>query len=100
MRTSHSEYRPIPMSARQVLQSYALLRTMHFDACTYTLNVNLNGFTVSTQVCNHNSVNCHFRCYVWPPKRERPWDIPYGTSIHVSSLSPKILVSTDIHVEA
>ena len=36
--------------------------------CTH---VNLNGFAVSTQVCNHNSVNCilsnHFRCYVWPP---------------------------------
>ena len=50
MRMSHSEYHPIPMSAHQVLQSYALLRTMRFDAHTYTLNVNLNGFTVSTQV--------------------------------------------------
>ena len=30
--------------------------------------VHLNGFVVSTQVCNRNSVNCilcnHFRCYV------------------------------------
>ena len=25
---------------------------MRFDACAYTLNVNLNGFVVSTQVCN------------------------------------------------
>ena len=32
MGKSHSEYRPIPMSARQVLQSYALLRTARFDA--------------------------------------------------------------------
>ena len=29
---SHSEYRSILMSARQVLQSYALLRTACFDA--------------------------------------------------------------------
>ena len=70
MRMSHSEYHPIPMSARQVLQSYALLRTMRFDArvlrtmrfdarvYALNVNVNLNGFAVSTQVCNHNSVNC------------------------------------------
>ena len=32
MGMSHSEYRPIPMSARQVLQNYALLRTARFDA--------------------------------------------------------------------
>ena len=56
MRMPHSEYHPIPMSAHQVLQNYALLRTMHFDARTYTLNVNLNGFTVSTQVCLITSV--------------------------------------------
>ena len=39
MRMSHSEYRPILMSAHQVLQSYALLRTTRFDACGYTLMV-------------------------------------------------------------
>ena len=30
MGMSHTEYRPIPMSARQVLQSYTLLRTARF----------------------------------------------------------------------
>ena len=48
MRLSYSEYRPIPMSTCQVLQSYALLRTAHFDAC-FDAHVNLNGFGVSTQ---------------------------------------------------
>ena len=38
MRMSHSEYRPIPMSARQVLQSYALLRTTRINGRAYTLN--------------------------------------------------------------
>ena len=40
MRMSNSEYRPIPMSARQILQSYALLKTTDLDACCM---VNLNG---------------------------------------------------------
>ena len=51
MRMSHSEYRPIPMSTREVLQSTALLKTMRFDACAYTLNVNLNGLAVSIPKC-------------------------------------------------
>jgi len=37
MRMSHSEYHPILMSAHQVLQSYALLRTTRFNAHAYTL---------------------------------------------------------------
>ena len=59
-RVSHAQrvYHSILMSSHQVLHSYALLRTTRFDACTYALNVNLNGFAVLTQVCNHNSVNC------------------------------------------
>ena len=49
-------------------EPYAL---MHVRKLWCTQHVNLNGFTVSTQVSNHNSVNYilsdHFPCYVWPP---------------------------------
>ena len=42
------------MSARQVLQSYTLLRIAGFDARFDARSVvNLNGFAVSSQVCNH-----------------------------------------------
>ena len=54
---SHSKYRPIPMTTRQVLQSYAFLRTACFDA---RCMVNLNGFAVSTQDAIITVLIAHF----------------------------------------
>ena len=45
MRMSHNKYHPIPMSAHQVLQSYALFS---FPRTTSSVLVNLNGFAVSS----------------------------------------------------